>query len=154
MTPLLQALVPAAQTPGMPVLQEALPPGLPLSTTPSQSLSRVSQTSVVGWRFWLHMMTPLLQALVPGAQTPSLPLLQGLPPPGLPLSTTPSQLLSRASQVSVVGLRSWWPSVPPLLQALVPAAQTPSMPVLQGLPPPGLPLSTVPSQSLSRPSQL
>src|SRR5262245_5260922 len=153
MTPLLQAVVPAAQTPGKPLLQEALPPGLPLSTTPSQSLSRVSQTSVVGWRFWLHMMTPLLQALVPAAQTPGMPVLQEALPPGLPLSTTPSQSLSRVSQTCVVCCRFWLHMMTPLLQALVPGAQTPSLPLLQGLPPPGLPLSTTPSQLLSRPSQ-
>ena len=79
MPPLLQAVVPVAQTPCLPVLQAPPPPGLPLSTTPSQSLSRPSQVSADGWVFWLQITAPLEQAAVPAAQTPSLPVSQALP---------------------------------------------------------------------------
>ena len=42
---------------------------------------------------------------------------------------------------------------PPAVHAVVPAEQMPCLPVLQPRPPPGLPLSIEPLQSLSLPSQ-
>src|SRR5262249_53230711 len=70
------------------------------------------------------------------------------------LSATPLQSLSSPSQISAEGLtlRTHW--IDPLEQVCVRAAQTPCWPVAQGAPAPGLPSSTVPSQSLSAPSQI
>src|SRR4051812_10906361 len=76
-----------------------------------------------------------------------------MPPPGLPSSIVPSQLLSTPSQRSALGCTSWWQVTAPPAQGVVPAAQAPRLPVLQATPPPGLPSSTTPSQSLSTPSQ-
>src|SRR5689334_22586910 len=74
-----------------------------MSIWPLQSLSSPSQISVLGLTLRLHAIAPLVQAVVPGAQTPACPVLQAAPPPGLPLSTAPLQLLSRPSQVSAPG---------------------------------------------------
>src|SRR6476646_1451017 len=98
-------------------------------------------------------MTPLKQAVVPAAQTPSWPVLQATPPPGLPSSNTPLQLLSLPSQTSAEGSTSSLQTRVPAVQAVIPAAQTPSRPVLQATLPPGLPSSVRPLQSLSLPSQ-
>src|SRR5687768_7813173 len=66
----------------------------------------------------------------------------------------PSQSLSNASHTSVVDCWFWLQTIPPMLHAVVPAAQMPCRPVLQFAPPPGLFSSAVPSQSLSRPSHV
>ena len=58
------------------------------------------------------------------------------------MSTAPSQLLSRPSQTSVLGCLFWLHFTAPAVHAVVPAAQTPCLPVLHAAPPPGLPLST------------
>ncbi len=155
MVPLLQAVVPAAQTPGLPVLQVRPPPGLPLSTTPSQSLSRPSQISADGCTFWLQTIPPLLQAVVPAAQTPSLPVLQAWPPPGLPLSTTPSQSLSRPSQVSAAGWIALTQTTAPFRHCWVPSAQTPGSPVPQAPPiaPASVTLASAPAVGTHAPPQ-
>src|SRR4051812_10522901 len=69
-----QAVTPAEHTPCSPVLQATPPPGLPLSTTPLQSLSMLSQSSAVGCRFWLQATAPDWQTVVPAAQMPDLPV--------------------------------------------------------------------------------
>src|SRR5262249_51385801 len=56
--PLVHALVPAAQTPGSPVLQSWPPPGSPSSVWPLQSLSTPSHISGDGCTFWLHTIIP------------------------------------------------------------------------------------------------
>src|SRR5437763_318559 len=81
------------------------------------SLSRPSQDSLEGCVFWLQAIEPAEHAVVPALQTPCLPVLQSRPPPGLPSSTTPLQLLSRPSHASRVGWRVW-------LHATAPAEQT------------------------------
>ena len=68
--------------------------------------------------------------LVPAAQTPSLPVLHVAPPPGLPSSMAPSQLLSKPSQTSGPAATFCWQLTAPAVHWLVPAAQTPSLPVL------------------------
>src|SRR5262245_51906555 len=87
MPPLVQAVVPAAQTPELPVLHETPPPGLPLSTTPLQSSSTPLQISVAGCTFWLQTIAPLVQAVVPAAQTPFAPVSHA--PPIAPASAPP-----------------------------------------------------------------
>src|SRR5436853_272287 len=82
---------------------------------------------------------------------PFLPVLHISPPPGLPSSALPLQLSSRPLHASVVGCWFWLQTIPPLWQSVVPAPHTPSLPVLHAWPPPGLPLSTAPLQSSSRP---
>src|SRR6516165_9196945 len=140
-------MVPAAQMPCWPVEHAAPPPGLPSSTTPSQLLSRPSQTSGVGFVLRLQTSAPPVQDVVPAAQTPCWPVLQVGPAPGLPLSTVPSQSLSMPSQTSGVGPTLRLQTIAPAVQDVVPAAHAPSCPVRQARPPPGLPLSTTPSQS-------
>jgi hypothetical protein len=144
-------VVPAAQTPCLPVEQATLPPGLLLSTTPLQSSSIPLHISAVGCTSWLQTIAPPVHAVVPSEQAPSLPVLQASPPPGLPLSTTPLQSLSSPSHASAVGLALRLQTTAPAVHAVVPAAQTPSCPVEHATPPPGLPLSTTPSQSSSTP---
>ena len=152
--PAVQAVVPAAQTPGRPLAQATPPPGFPLSTTPLQSLSLLSQTSAVGaLGTALQTPTPALQTRTPALAHSPTPL-EHAAPTLKPLSTVPSQLSSSPLQVSVcvptamVALHLSAPAV----QAVVPAAQTPGRPLAQATPPPGFPLSTVPSQLLSMPS--
>src|SRR5438093_13691419 len=101
---------------------------------------------------------PLVKSLV--QMWPQVPQLNG--PPALlnPLSTVPSQSPSRLLQVSAAG-----PVYPthtrlPLWHCVVPCRQRPvsqcDMSAIAGLqltPPPGLPSSICPLQSLSRPSQ-
>src|SRR5213075_238267 len=55
---------------------------------------------------------------------------------------------------SADGEASGWHASVPLTQYRTPEAQTPWSPVRQAPPPPGLPWSAKPSQSLSRPSQI
>src|SRR4051812_19305989 len=126
--PAAQPVMPAAQIPSLPVAQLWPPPGLPLSTAPLQSSSRPLQASVVGWTFWLQTTPPAVQAVVPAAQIPSLPVAQLWPPPGLPLSTAPLQSSSRPLQISAAGWTFWLQTTAPLAQAVVPAAQIPSLP--------------------------
>src|SRR5439155_978974 len=147
--PAVHAVVPAAQTLCWPVLHASPPPGLPSSVAPSQSLSMPSQTSALGVTLRLHAIAPPMHAVVPAAQTPGRPVLHEAPPPGLPSSVLPLQLLSRPSQTSGLGATLRLQITAPAVHAVVPAAQTPSWPVLHAAPPPGLPLSTVPLQSLS-----
>src|SRR5262249_32628996 len=78
----------------------------PLSIWPLQSLSTPSQTSAEGCTFWLHTSMPFEHAVVPAAQTPSLPVLQGWPP-RLPSSVWPLQSLSRLSHTSGDGCTFW-----------------------------------------------
>ena len=85
--PAEQAVVPEEHKPGSPVLQNTPPPGLPLSTAPSQSLSRPSHVSAEAGVFWLQTTLPSEQALVPKVHTPGSPVLQEFPPWGSPLST-------------------------------------------------------------------
>src|SRR5262245_43667222 len=101
------------------------------STVPSQSLSSASHISCEGLWFWLQTMAPPEQLVVPAAQTPGLPVLQDWPPPGLPSSVEPLQLLSSPSHISVPGCWFWLQTMAPPEQAVVPAAQMPNLPVLQ-----------------------
>src|SRR6185503_2491797 len=97
-----------------------------------------------------QMIRPSLQRVAPAAQTPGRPLEQATPPPGFPLSLTPSQLLSRPSQISgcePTATRGLHTSAPPV-HAVVPGPQAPGNPDAQMTPLPGLPLSFVPLQSL------
>src|SRR5947199_283804 len=103
--PAKQAVVPAEHTPRLPVEQATLPPGLPSSTWPLQLLSRPSQTSALGWTCWLQTTAPAMQAVVPAAHTPRLPVEQATLPPGLPSSVWPLQLSSAPLQVS--GAPGW-----------------------------------------------
>jgi hypothetical protein len=152
--PAAHAVVPALQTPDMPVEQLVPPPGFPLSTTPSQSLSTPSQTSGRGFVLRLQATAPDVQDVVPAVHAPNMPVLHIAPPPGLPLSATPSQSLSSPSHTSAIGLLLRLQTIAPELQAVVPAEQLPGCPVLHITPPPGFPLSTTVSQSLSRPSHV
>src|SRR5439155_1225866 len=70
-------------------------------------------------------MAPPWQAVVPPAQAPGRPVLHGCPPPGLPLSTLPSQSLSWPSQISgeQTCAEQMLPMHEPLLQSL-PETQT------------------------------
>jgi hypothetical protein len=102
--------VPAVQLDGKhdePVRAHAPTPhvafGRPSSTAPLQLLSRASHTSVDGLVFRLHAIAPDVHAVVPCAQTPDIPVLQLMPPPGLPSSTVPSQSSSTPLQVSAPG---------------------------------------------------
>src|SRR5205085_770577 len=136
------------------VEQGIAPPGLPSSTAPLQSLSSPSQVSGDGCTFWLHASEPFVQEVVPAAQSPAAPAEHGWLEPGLPSSTAPWQSLSMPSHGSGEGCASCLHATAPAGQAVVPAAQAPSVPVEHAAPPPGLPLSTVPSQSLSLPSHV
>jgi hypothetical protein len=56
--PVKQAVTPAAQMPGRPVLHVTPPPGSPLSAAPSQSSSVPLQTSGPLWTFWTQAREP------------------------------------------------------------------------------------------------
>ncbi len=103
---------------------------------------------------WLQAMLPFWHAVMPAAHTPGLPVLQFCPPPGLPSSTCPLQLLSRPSHVSAEGGSTSLQTIDPLVHAVMPAEQTPALPVSQATSPPGSPSSTAPLQLLSMPSQI
>src|SRR5207302_761113 len=135
------------------VPQAAPPPGLPLSTTPLQSLSTPSQTSATAGRFSLHATAPFAHCVTPGPHGPGLPVLHATPPPGLFSSTAPLQSLSLPSHTSAPGARFSVQSTWPFAHGVVPAPQAPLMPVLHAKPPPGLFSSTTPLQLLSLPSQ-
>src|SRR5216683_584949 len=101
----------------------------PSSTTPLQLLSRPSQVSGDGCTFdWHAFWPPTHGAVVPAAHTPSSPLLQAIPPPGLPSSTTPSQLSSIPLHDSGPGRMFWLQAITPAIHAVVPAAQAPGLP--------------------------
>src|SRR4051812_9231413 len=87
-----------------------------LSTTPLQSSSSPLQVSVVGLWLRLQAAAPLTHEVVPGAQMPSWPVLHAIPPPGLPLSTTPLQSSSSPLHVSVVGFWLRLQTIAPELQ--------------------------------------
>src|SRR5262245_51242706 len=118
--PPLHVVVPAAQVPRRPVLHAAPPPGLPSSVTPSQSLSTPSHSSVEGDAFCTHTSEPFWQDSVPKEHTPGRPVLHVVPPPGLPLSTTPSQSSSALLHVSALGGESWTQVTDPAKQAVTP----------------------------------
>ena len=86
------------------LLTQELPSGRQdSSTSPSQSSSRPFEHvsgCEPGSMFESQIRVPLWQTMVPAAQTPGRPVVQALPPPGFPSSTTPSQLLSIPSQAS------------------------------------------------------
>src|SRR2546428_814451 len=105
-----------------------MPPGLPLAIAASQSLSSPSHASGLGGRFWLQAIAPFAHAVVPAAQTPGLPVLHAWLPPGLPLSTAPSQSLSSASQTSALGGTFWLQAIGPVERRVGPAARTPGLP--------------------------
>jgi hypothetical protein len=87
------------------------------STTPSQLLSLPSHISGDAGRFATHLRTPVLQCVVPGAHSPSLPgTSQAVPPPGSPSSFTPLQLSSRPLHSSGFCLHDD-PSLPPSTDA-------------------------------------
>src|SRR5262249_50503404 len=65
------------------------------SVCPLQSSSTpVPQSSTEGSTFRTHARVPAWQGTVPAAQAPACPVLHAAPPPGSPLSITPSQSLS------------------------------------------------------------
>src|SRR5262245_15197930 len=199
-----QVVLPAAQTPGRPVLHAAPAPGFPSSTVPSQSSSRPLHISLEAWTFGAQISDPPEQVRVPAAQTPEIPVAQAAPPPGFPSSAapsqsssmplhvsaegapglhvcgepprqfcavtrqapvpqvvlpspssaTPSQFSSRPLHTSVAGEALGAQISDPPEHVRVPEAHLPGSPVEQAAPPPGLPSSTVPSQSSSMPLQL
>src|SRR5215217_4395883 len=93
-TPWVQYFTPSPHTPWSPVSHVTSPPGFPSSTSPSQSLSRLSHCSADADWFCVHTTLPPVHAVVPVAQTPSNSVSHVVPPPGLPSSATPSQLSS------------------------------------------------------------
>ncbi len=149
--PFWQFVRPAAHTPKRPVLHAEPPPGLPSSVAPLQLLSRPSHVSGADCVFWLHLISPFWQAVVPAAHAPSRPVLQPTPPPGLPSSTCPLQLSSRLLHDSFEGCTFCTQMTCAFWQEVVPGPQTPWLPVMQAMPPPGLPSSTKPLQLSSRP---
>ena len=149
--PPVQAVMPASHTPGLPVLHAWPAPGSPLSTTPSQSSSCPLQVSSLEAVACTHASAPLAHAVVPGEQTPGFPVRQVTPAPGLPLSTVPSQSSSLPLHVSALARTVCEQETAPPLHTVTPGAHTPTLPVWHACPPPGLPLSTVPSQSSSLP---
>jgi hypothetical protein len=64
------------------------------------------QTSALGWTVWTHSTAPFRHTVMPLAQTPGKPVLHAAPPPGLPLSMSPSQSSSTPLQVSAWG-KTW-----------------------------------------------
>ena len=100
------------------------------------------------------MWLPPWHFIVPGAHTPGRPVAQAAPPPGLFSSTVPSQSLSMLSQVSAEGARLGLQVSTAPWHVTVPFEHWPSSPLVQAPPPPGLPSSGVPSQSLSTPSHV
>src|SRR5262245_36545123 len=75
------------------------------------------------------------------------------PPPGLPSSTLPSQLLSSPSHTSgITGPGTHW--IDPLMQCCVPFLHSPSPGATHIAPPPGSPSSTMLLQLSSRPLQI
>src|ERR1041384_2204755 len=79
----------------------------PLSVVPSQSSSTLLQVSAAGPVYPTHTRFPLWHCVVPCRQRPvsqcdmsATAGLQLTPPPGLPSSICPLQLLSRPSQTS------------------------------------------------------
>ena len=116
--PPLHVVVPAAQTPCLPVEHATPLPGLPLSTTPSQSSSLPLHVSAPVCTVCTQTTAPLAHAVVPAAHTPSLPVAHATAPPGLPLSTAPSQSSSLPLHASVAG------NTAPLHAPHWPAAQT------------------------------
>src|SRR5262245_1297605 len=66
----------------------------------------------------------------------------------------PLQSLSSPSHVSAEGLTVWLQARAPATHDVIPVAQTPGWPVSHDAPPPGSLSSTMPSQSLSSPSQI
>src|SRR6266850_2238850 len=130
----------------------APPPGFPLSVIPSQSLSRPSQVSAVGPTPPTQVRDPPVHCVAPNEHSPvSVP--HCAPPPGLPLSITPSQSLSKPSQISVTGPTPPTQTNDPPVHCVAPKEHSP-VSVPHCAPPPGFPLSVIPSQSLSRPSHV
>jgi hypothetical protein len=149
-----QEVVPWLHTPSRPVEHANPPPGLPLSVIPLQSSSRPLQVSDIGIEFCVQTIDPLVQLVVPIAQMPSMPVLHGAPPPGLPLSTMPLQSSSAPLHVSDVAETFGVQTIEPLVHVVVPLAQMPGCPVEHMNPPPGFPSSVLPSQLLSALSQV
>ncbi len=143
---------------------QAAPTSKPSSTRPSQSSSRPLQVSAAAAPAWALQITAMPlgpQTSVPAcAQAPS-PALQGAPRVGKPLSISPSQSLSRPSQVSAgAGSRSAMQVVGPTgpsRQRVRPVEHSPGTPVsqrwpsTQGEPQSVSSRSLCPSQSSSRP---
>ena len=142
--PPMQVRVPGEHSP-MLEPQAPPPPGLPSSVVPSQSLSRVSQSSADGpVAPEQEPNMPAVQTWEPGRHSPT-----PLPHERLNPSTTPSQSLSRLSQTSGDGPIPLHAPHAPAEQVSVPVVHTPVL-VPQGR----VRLSsTAMSQSLSRPSQ-
>ena len=131
---------------------------------PSQLLSLPSHTSGVGRVQPSHTrpivprqtMWPSLQA-PPGASICAWVIpghRQSLPIPGkMPLSMTPSQLLSMPSQISTIGIPVALQTSRPMLQTKVPDWQVPRALPHTSPTPGSIPSSIMPSQSSSRPLQ-
>src|SRR4051812_39717840 len=92
---------------------------MPLSLTPSQSLSLPSQISGVGLTPPTQESTPALHWSVPGLHSPTL-LPQAVPTFITPLSMLPSQSLSSPSQTSGVGSLAPLQTQPPAWQSSAP----------------------------------
>ena len=158
----LQTFTPRRRQMPCPALQ-TVPRSLqraPSSTVPSQSLSRLSQTSVPA----APGVTE--QTVGPASLEASqifTPVRWQMPEPPwqmsprsaqrAPSSIAPSQSSSMPLQLSACAVWLATQALAPATQAVRPCAQIPGVPVLQEMPPPGLPSSVAPSQSLSIPSQ-
>src|SRR5215471_7871322 len=130
------------------------------SIEPSQSLSRLSQTSVAVGPGVIEHCTPLpleLHTLLPWRAHWPTPAVHGWPRVGKPLSITPSQSSSTPLQSSVCGLPAVAEHVVPVpaeSHLITPNRWQPPWPALHGLPRFAKPSSVLPSQSSSRPLQI
>jgi hypothetical protein len=113
--PLTHCIEPARHSP---TLEPQLPiGGTPSSITPLQSLSTPSHVSGLGLVPPTHTKAPPVHVNVPGEHAPML-VPQLAPPPGLPSSVEPSQLLSIPSHTSVApGWAVEWVSSQSVLSA-------------------------------------
>jgi hypothetical protein len=119
---------------------------------PSQSSSMGLQLSVPGNTVCEQTSVPPVQLREPVPHAPWRPV-EHAPAPGFPSSVKPSQSSSAPLQDSLVEAVFCVQAIAPEEQVVVPAAHAPGWPVVHAEPLPGLPSSTVPSQSLSAPSQ-
>src|SRR5262245_33778827 len=149
--------VPSLHSPTLPCDGPHEPSG-PMSSSklPSQSLSLPSHCSGCGPTEPMHCTLPPTQCMTPDTHSPmSVP--HTAPPPGSPLSTMPSQLSSLLLQVSGCGVLPLHTSLPPVHDS-VPAVHSPTFDEhaspTWGSGSAAVFSSTMPSQSLSWPSQI
>ena len=138
--------VPAAQMPLSIVSQDipVMSMNGGLSIMPSQLLSLPSHDSAAAMTFWIHLIMPPMQWVVPALHSPSLPVSQSTPPPGSPSSIIALQLSSRPLQVSVFLVQSppapALPAEPPVAPPEPPAV-LPAEPLEPALLPPEPPVA-------------